>query len=895
MNTNMNVTFKLPNVPLAAVSHKNNESNVMLLLLMLGGNKEIKQDIKILHEPCVNEINRISKLIMNKPGLKSLKSIPKHMRVLSFYGFLNKLIDEKVKQILNIDFENREKINGIYFAYREKISEIRYKSNGNLAEEIIGFIDKIENWLKDLKIKSTDTLVMNREVLDLSKDILSNNALVESHIDLFLNKDLDQYQGEFEYKMKVSEIKDIVVEFLSSIRANASSVFSTIIFELKKYENSTNKKFSSEVIKRSSDMKKTISLLNKMVGSIDFKSSENIISNMDKIDTVLGGIYEIFERGGLCFGGPTTFGNNTQVLTTFKNILADMELSGNDLKDESIKYNLDKYRMRTGEYKLFKMKMGEWSYTEFSEFVEYQSRYYVWHTMADTYICRMIRELRKPYLPALKEWAQKNKDYKKLCSSIDRAPSVSFNPGCKPKTLDEQVAFVMGTTPKKGGGGSRTTIGKTEKLNKQQVKSVSLSKPRWASHTIRDITKMLGSKELVISEVSRAALGNARIHLEDLSVVRGWLEDLDPIKFSTPSYLANQSARSTFYVLEQLLRYLILEKYQDVNVNSLGHHNLKRLFEKLHPKVSEHPKIFEQVSQAYVWTCYTFIQENGWKGIDEKKMPELLKMVVGLFEDPQFLKMDTLKQILEGYSDQALVFLNDSLKVETTTEKTDIIKKEPVIFKSSKKIDWKKFIHLAEECLKLEEALSSFADYVLRIMEVRKEIDSILCSLKRLGGSITSDDLPVLVKSTLYAQYKIFEGLLEVTSNQTTGLSIFEQHISPHDLGSMYQSLGLTGELAESTLTFINTQFAEFNRIHRYPLQVKELVSPLHELILQAEMLRENPKLKVDQEMVKTVLTPIEVRSEELNHQSIIDRLTKHLDQTMLIIEKQLLSQFQKV
>lgn len=894
MNTNMNVTFKLPNYPLAASNAKSPEASALILLSMLGVNKTIKRDIQELNEPFINEIKGISELILKKPGLSGLRAIPNHMRVLSFYGFLNRLIDEKVKLILNIDFENRDKINLRYNAYREKISLLRYESNGNMADEIISLIDEIENWLKDLGIKSKE-LVMNREVLDLSKNVLVDYALVEAHLDMFLNKKIDFMQGEFEYKMKVSEIKSIVVEFLSSIRANASSVFSMILFELKKYEKSTNVAFSKEVKKRSSDIKKMVSLLNKMIGFIDLKSTEDVIINIDRIDKVLEDIYQVFQGGGVCFGGATTFGNNTNALAVFKSILEDMKLSGNDLKDESIKYDLDKYRMRTGEVKLFKMKMGEWSFKEFSEFVEYQSRYYVWHTMADTSICRMLRELRKPYLPALKEWSQKNKDYKKLCSIIDQAPSISFNPGYKPKTIDEQVAFVMGTEPKRGGPSPKRIIGKTEQLQQQQVKSVPLSKPRWASHTIRDITKMLGSKELVISEVSRAALGNARIHLEDLSVVRGWLEDLDPIKFSTPSYLANQSARSTFYVLEQLLRYLILEKYQDVNVNSLGHHNLKRLFEKLHPKVSEHPKIFEQVSQAYVWTCYTFIQENGWKGIDEKKMPELLKMIVGLFEDPQFLKMDTLKQILEGYSDQALVFLNDSLKVETTTEKTDIIKKEPVIFKSSKKIDWKKFIHLAEECLKLEEALSSFADYVLRIMEVRKEIDSILCSLKKLRGSITSDDLPVLVKSTLYAQYMIFKGLLEVTSNQTTGLSIFEQHIRPHDLGSMYQSLGLTGELAESTLSFINKQFNQFNKIGRYPLQVKELMSPLHELILQAEMLRENPKLKVDQEMVKTVLIPIEVSSEGLNHQSIIDRLTKHLDETMQIIEKQFLSQFQKV
>lgn len=841
-------------------------------------------DSKIIcvnHQVSVEKIQELSKELHENSNMNCLKILPVDKKILTFSHYLNTAITIKVDQILKIDVENRNEIIRKYDLYREKISLVRYNSNQEQIQDVEEFILEIESYLKNLGIKDESGLKINKDILDFSRKVVNDVNISDATIDFFINKKLDLFANTFNYKMGVGDVRNIVVDFIGQIQKNCSYLFSKMLREIEGFKSTKNKLFQKDLSKKSSDLKEILREINKNINKINFKSSLEIIEKKKEIEDILLKVYSVFNSGEI-IGGETSFGENSFIIDNLKEIREDIISKGKDLNDERIKYTIDGYRIKNRTYPFgktfqFSREMGEWTFTQFDKFVQFQERCFVWHTMGDSYISHHLLELRQVFLPALKNWAQKTKNYKQLCLQAD---------GLKEMSLDEVVKWIE--DPSKKSNKPITKINnvfvKSQKeldskpLEKPVLSGKPIKKPVWGLRSIQRITKILRSEENKVAEAGRAALANVIMHLEDLAIIKTWLGAKDSIESMTPSYLVNQTARSTFYVLEQLLRYCIIAKFKDVDVKSLGHHNLKGLLNRLNPTISQNSKIVDDLYHAYLWTCYTFMQGEGWKHFDEKNTPELLQMLIRLFEKPDSIKNDDLTQ-LEKYCEQTLDFVNETLLSEIKMDPNEeikveesLIESEYFIGKEGQQIDLKRFHNLSSICLKIEQKHGPDSDYSLQMMQVRKEIDTLVCSLQKLKGPVPSHEVSLLVRTSLYAQYRIFEELLQVTSQVTTGIAIYDQSILPHDLSTIYESIVWKKKPSFNALPFIKEHFVEFNSIYRYTSQCKNVKNPILEPIEKANLYRENPKKR---------------------DESILIDLTKFINQTMNIIEKQLVRELE--
>ena len=178
---------------------------------------------------------------------------------------------------------------------------------------------------------------------------------------------------------------------------------------------------------------------------------------------------------------------------------------------------------------------------------------------------------------------------------------------------------------------------------------------------------------------------------------------------------------------------------------------------------------------------------------------------------------------------------------------------------------------LAARCDRLRQRIpslwrSKFEQAVYHFRLLRGILDELS------KADIPSDLFSLLVRSLLFWENTVLEELLQVLYGMKKGC---ETH--SHRLNELYESiLDNTEEASEGeNLKFLNEKMSTLHNLSRYPFQTVNGSEYLHDMILQAELLRERPELGKNFTMSqnKTPLNYLAVSEKDFTPHEIVAKL----------------------
>ncbi|MBA3604244.1 MAG: hypothetical protein H0W50_11565 [Parachlamydiaceae bacterium] len=118
-----------------------------------------------------------------------------------------------------------------------------------------------------------------------------------------------------------------------------------------------------------------------------------------------------------------------------------------------------------------------------------------------------------------------------------------------------------------------------------------------------------------------------------------------------------------------------------------------------------------------------------------------------------------------------------------------------------------------------------------------------------------------------------------------------------HNLLALYTAIKWNLPKNTSEADDLSIKWDQVNNFCRYPYQHKEIRSSTHELILQAELLREHPELgmgfkmqgKLEKNQISTLLNFIPVPSDDLSAEGLLISLNRLMISAWKLIENRLI------
>ncbi len=414
-------------------------------------------------------------------------------------------------------------------------------------------------------------------------------------------------------------------------------------------------------------------------------------------------------------------------------------------------------------------------------------------------------------------------------------------------------------------------------------------------------------KSLIVQELyqsndfvhPRGALRQSLMHLEDLNVNTHRLYNLESGPIIHAALHAVSIVSSAYYHMEQLIRFMRLKNNPYDSTFLCDEHNLKKILNELNADYLTDATAASQLYLGNAWTFHTFEQLNGWKSLEQDsnwKTPKPLKII------NTALKKDDIKEItstLKGYTDSTLAFSEPLLSSE--------IKECKAILKDTTQIPY--FSHQQQFNLKtVDFALNSCHRYI-EILEARTNHAGVLKikqahqNLIVLKGILTiinkmkigADAFSQLVRGAIFWQNGVLESLLQGIYFLQTGIDNRD-----HNLLTLYTAIKWTQTTNTSKMVDLSIKWDKWDQVNnlcRYPFQHKEIRSSTHELILQAELLREHPELglgfkpqgKFEKNQIATLLNFIPVASDDLSAEGLLKALNSLMESAWELIEYKLI------
>lgn len=538
----------------------------------------------------------------------------------------------------------------------------------------------------------------------------------------------------------------------------------------------------------------------------------------------------------------------------------------------------------------FKKKFGEgypFQWEEVNLILIFYEECEKFHRMFDTYVATLFYTLDSQLFGFL-DWYKKNKRRPNLQSLINRSLSAHTE---TLEDIDELVKRIGGKkrvirTKKKNAPSHRPS----REIPKEPTQALDSVQIFLSNHleippqpVVKKIVPLLS--QLVASQKDlqqKIALRDALVHWDDLTVIVNELQQK-----KTPSVGGAFSfVRSSYYLLERVLvhAWISQQEGRQEEIFKAGH-NLKRMLIKLGQSEKCTDPLIEDLYMAGFWSRRPFQEMTLWEdykatSLDFVRAPKMLTALNERLKNPsKNIPELSKKQLLEKYEAvKAFVksFLGEVLMDDQSKfEERVTLSLSPLQIALAKRPQalFRKLSQVQEGADELREA-DLFYKLLLGSVKAfsQKEMDPISVALR--------------VRQVSFYLTAFIESLLQSLSSVKQG-EARDRWSSSHDLQKLYhETFKKTTQEGEMLLA----KLKDNHQANRYLFQ-KPPETPLHHIMMAAELLKENPDLAQGFKLVgnKTVLNFHPVSKAYLDPKNISKELQRILSEAIEFADKELL------
>lgn len=597
--------------------------------------------------------------------------------------------------------------------------------------------------------------------------------------------------------------------------------------------------------------------------------------------------------------------------TLFK--LMKEELSGDPEKwseKQKKKVNLYTLIQKSGFLRT-EYELGEWSLSEMVDWTERTKKQMKWHALFNTFILspfgilfgtsqainvwatvhsrlghlpRFIDELKRStqnYTPFLGRY---NSDVEKQLLRLD---DVADHVHPRPVSLSKAAKRKQRTLKDE----SKKTDEKKEETDERkddQSLTPTATLPLTPSLPAKDqrIQKLSDQLTFLLIQTpdhaAKISLRQARLYIDDLSLIQEmYAHSLPP---GMRVFAGVTTIATHFFLTEQLLRHHVRDP-------SLTSHNLNVLSAST-PLPLTHT-IISDLYMANHWVAYPFEELVAWSEIcreASRSPPKVLNSLKIILQDPSsseaFSALNGLKSLTQGVIDLSQE-IEAPLKTETPlspSQNTRLSPPFPISLVGVKEA--------MQTCRTLLSGSSLEEDHPKNLALQQASYHFYLFAQSCLAfekDPIHSYSLSFYLRKGIFSLNKAIEDVLFACFIGKYGYEYPEK--TEHDLVQLYKRVNEKPE--PSSLVFLETTWTKAQVISRYPFEYSQLISPLHELILQAELLKEHPELnlgfKMTEEATSLNFIPVSTNS-DINVEVILKKWERVVSETMSFINHILLT-----
>jgi len=492
---------------------------------------------------------------------------------------------------------------------------------------------------------------------------------------------------------------------------------------------------------------------------------------------------------------------------------------------------------------------------------------------------------------------------------------------CASRNIDETLAFIGTSHQVNTGRRPRGRKGKLTPAKQRVAKKIlrEVQSPSLAVHVeptplLEPILPVVGSSqpslpvsletqilETVLQKIPeqpwdktpylRSSLRQVELALSSLVNEYEKVHRIAPEDFESYDYHAMIS--KMYYLIEQVLRYKNIER--DPSSGDFNHHVLERL-QKLGDYNNPIAGIVKKLFSANLWNSYTESQITSRQRInlmnDRQRvltMPPILSNLHEIIYAPTPELRVRLKNEIESLYRETLAFVAFYIPPE--------IQEGPSIKLSTKscKVTLETTFDLATIGL-FQQKLNGVIDGQFG-SDMKDKLDQgkrNLSFLKRTLKDLTSSELTLeqfspLLRSTIHLTHQVCESVLQLLFIKKHGIETQE-----HQLNTLIEAC--LEASPEGMTDFFRLHFQGINTGYRYPFDLGSIRSFLHQLILEAEFLRERTELEEGfafvGETASTSLNFIKLPEVAFTTQKIWSRASVILSQALNLVFEDVLSRF---
>jgi len=389
----------------------------------------------------------------------------------------------------------------------------------------------------------------------------------------------------------------------------------------------------------------------------------------------------------------------------------------------------------------------------------------------------------------------------------------------------------------------------------------------------------------------RSSLRQVELALSSLINEHEKVHRMAPEDFEGYDYHAMIS--KMYYLIEQVLRYKNIER--DPSSGDFSHHVLERL-QKLGDYNNPIAAIVKKLFSANLWGSYTENQITSRQRINLMNdcrrvltIPPILSNLYQIFYAPTPELCVRLKNEIESLYRETLAFVAFYIPLE--------IQEGPSIKLSTKscKVTLEKTFDLAMMGLfqqKLHGVIDGEfgSDMKDKLSQGKRNLSFLTRTLKNLTSpELTLEEFSPLLRSTIHLTHQVCESVFQLFFIKKHGIETHE-----HQLDTLIKAC-LEGS-SEEMSDFFRLHFQGINTDYRYPFDLGSIRSLLHQLILEAEFLRERTELEEGfafvSETASTSLNFIKLPEVAFTTQKIWDRASQILSQALNLVFEDALPRF---
>lgn len=839
-----------------------------------------------------------------------------------------KAIDSIAKKII-LTGGNKKEVNSYKWQLYEYMMQLRYSKNLEYENsDEFNNIELIYNKFKKpllyfIENNAESSIELTKIICTFVLKILKEYLLLELGPSDLLKKT--------KFKISVPHLMRSLLFGLANIRENTLILFQRVDLFIKnfpelKYHEELNPLNDIETFVKNFKIKK-FTLLNKLRNT---KSNE-ILNNIIKLKNLL----KDFTFCNTEINEKPIFGNTWMNHQIFLLMYEDIKSKCSDPKEKHCLDNYHKKIIKNIEINI-QNKLGDWSLEELELSLKIQKERLKWFYFADTFIDSFSIHIEGFIIPALEKWLDSNRSIKVLCSSIDEKNSKldqekSFIEKVilkEDQNIDDQVKYVDGI-PKKEKKKNTENIQKSisiEKKNEErkienvikesqqeEIKEKEISN----NISLKEVKKVISKNQFSVEELTflrgltrkiesmdsspaRIALRQSLKHITDAIIVYRLLSKKGEFNIKRGSRIATSMVEACYYAAEQFLKYLYYknEKLNEETPEFIDTHNLIILGKQAGLAEKDIPSCIKDNYLGGYWTRYLYNQKRGWENSDDVKLtPQLLTSLLNLYENPNNKEVTKIKTSLQLHLTQLCKFFRAHLPISNTEKKEiqELIQDEAeqlgVLLSPKEQMDKSFLDTLLKQCKELQGNVKGFHE-THPIFDKFRQLEKVIIELTDdsvlLNQEIYCEELSLHLSSLFYRQYLVLKWMMQLVYELQTGIDCDE-----NDLGVLCTQISWAETLKGEWLEFMKTHYFNINSWARYLFKYETILAIPQQILLQAELIRENWGLAVDYKFegnnVETKLNFIEVKTEGLDYQEILKKTHLFFQKTMEFIEKQLL------